>query len=139
MPRQANGYGGLTIRLVQGSLVGNKFGLVYSVDEPGFEEEGVGFEGVIGPDGNLSGRGPTDLDHPYGSIDWHEKAGRKAECQKSSAEAEVEEKPQGGVGEVLKPPPPSAEEKAESLRPSLIKESATSSRRRSHSRQAERR
>ena len=112
MPRRANGYGGLTTRLVQGSLDGSKFGLYYSVDEPGFEEHPVYFQGVIGPDGNLHGTGPTDLNQPKGEINWREKAGRKAKCQKTSAEAEVEENPQGGAGEVLKQTtPPSAEEK----------------------------
>ena len=105
MPRRADGGGGLVTRLVQGNLEGNKFLLFYSVEEP--EEHGVDF------DGNLSGRGPTDLDRPKGYMNWHEKAGRQAECQKSSVEAETQQNPQGGVGEVLKQAtPPSAEEKA---------------------------
>jgi hypothetical protein len=92
-------------------LEGNKFRLIYSVEEP--EEHPVDFEGVLSPDGNLSGRGPTDLDRPKGYTNWHEKAGRQAECQKSSVEAETQQNPQGGVGEVLKQTtPPSAEEKA---------------------------
>ena len=113
-PRRADGYGGLVVRVVQGGVDGNKFHLIYSVDEPGLgEEHPVEFHGVIDPDGNLSGMGPTDLDRPKGTIKFHEKAGRKAACQKTSAEAEVQQNPEGNIGESLKDTqPPTPEVKA---------------------------
>jgi hypothetical protein len=101
-PRRADGNGGLAIRLVQGSLEGNKFQLYYSVDEPGFEEHSIHFNGVVDAAGSLGGNGPTDFDHSKGRMNFVEKAGRKAACQKTSAEAEVEQNPEGRVGEILK-------------------------------------
>jgi hypothetical protein len=100
-PRRADGNGGLATRLVSGSLTGNKFSLMYSVDEPGFEEHGIDFFGVVDPDGSLGGNGPTDFDHSKGRMNFFEKAGRKAACQKTSAEAEVEQNPEGRVGKIL--------------------------------------
>jgi hypothetical protein len=62
-------------------LRGSKFTVGYVVDDlPEVDYENVYFEGVVGADGSLSGRGPDDPDNPKAWMKWREGAGRKASC-----------------------------------------------------------
>jgi hypothetical protein len=102
----------------EGSLRGSNFNVEIR-DETAGNMWLQRFEGVISPAGKLSGTVPESMVLIRGHWDKYKApamltfyAGRQAECQKTSAEAEVEEKQQGGAGEVLKQTtPPSAEEK----------------------------